>query len=162
MSDDADVRFHERLLPRWPAWLVTGALVVMIAVAYGAALGALVGWALGVGLAVAATVGTLALAPVIEVTDAELRVGPARLPRTAIAAVTPLDAEAARAARGPMADARMYVVLRTLHAATAVRVELQDAADPHPAWLITTARPEQLAHALSSAGPTDGAATRHE
>ena len=134
----------------------------MLAIAYGAALGALVGWALGIGLAVAAATATLLLAPVITVTETELHVGPARLPRAVIGMATPLNAEEARVARGPQADARRYVVLRTLHASTAVLVDVLDPQDPHPAWLVTTARPTALVQALSSSGPTDGAAERHE
>ncbi len=36
--------FRERLLPRWWAWLLAYSFVGMIAIAYGAALGATIGW----------------------------------------------------------------------------------------------------------------------
>ena len=157
MDASAPVLFRERLVPRWPAWLVCGALIAMIAGAYGAALGSVVGWSLGLGLAAVASIATLALSPEIRVTATELRAGPAVLPRTAIGAAVALDAQATRAARGPGADARSYVLLRTLHAATAVRIDLVDPQDPHPSWLLTSARPGELARALSSAPPTDGA-----
>lgn len=150
------VAFEERLVPRWPAWLVTIALIAMIAGAYGAALGAVVGWTLGIGLGLLALVATLTLSPRIIVTSDALRAGVASLPRSQIGQVTPLNAEETRQARGPRADARSFVLLRTLHAATAVRVELRDPEDPHPCWLLTTARPHELAQALSSV-TTDGA-----
>lgn len=122
----------------------------MIAGAYGAALGARTGWILGVGLATAAILGTLWLSPVIRVTADALQAGPAMLPRATITSVEVLDREAAARARGPEADARAYVLLRSLHAGTAVRVHLADPTDPHPNWLLTTARPAELAEALSS------------
>jgi hypothetical protein len=145
-----DVLFQERLIPRWPAWLFCGGLILMIAGAYGAALGARTGWILGIGLAAAAVLGTLWLSPVIRVTADALQAGPAVLPRTAVGSIEVLDREAAARARGPEADARTYVLLRSLHAGTAVRVQLTDPTDPHPNWLLTTARPDELAEALSS------------
>ena len=150
MPHDQDVLFHERLIPRWPAWLFGGGLILMIAGAYGAALGAVVGWALGLGLGVSALAATLLLSPVIRVTADELRAGPAVIPRRLIRAAAPLDAEETRRARGPEADARAYVLLRSLHAGTAVLIDLADPDDPHPSWLVTSARPEALAQALSS------------
>jgi hypothetical protein len=122
----------------------------MIAGAYGAALGANIGWILGLGLACAGVIAVMTLSPVIVVTPSHLRVGPATLPRSVISACVPLDRAAAALARGTQADARTYVMLRSLHAPTAVRVELNDPQDPHPSWLVTTANPEALAKALSS------------
>lgn len=145
-----DVLFQERLIPRWPAWVFCGGLIIMIAGAYGAALGARTGWLLGIGLAVAAVIGTLWLSPVIRVTADALQAGAAALPRAAVGSVEVLDRDAAASARGPQADARAFVLLRSLHAGTAVRVHLDDPADPHPIWLLTTARPDELARALSS------------
>lgn len=142
------VRYRERLIPGVPAWLVVVAMTAAFGIAFGAALGAVVGWftfVLLIGLAIGLMVGT---APSIEVTDDDLRVGRARVARRHIALVAALDAEAARDARGPHADARQYLVLRATAAQTAVRIVLDDPEDPHPSWLVTTRHPQEFAAAL--------------
>ena len=79
-------------------------------------------------------------AVVIEVDDAELRVGRAVLERSWIAGCRALDA-AATAVRGSTgADARAHLVLRP-YVATAVELTLDDPADPVPYWLVSTRRP---------------------
>lgn len=142
------VHYRERLIPGVPAWIIVTAMAAVFGIAFGAALGTVVGWFTFValiGLAIALIVGT---APSIEVTDDELRVGRARMPRRHIAFVEALDADAARDARGPHADARQYLVLRATTAATAVRIVLDDPEDPHPNWLVTTRHPQEFATAL--------------
>lgn len=122
----------------------------MIAFAYGAALGARVGWILGLGLSVCAVLAVLTLSPVVAVTPTHLHVGRASLPRTSIADCTTLQRDEAAVVRGTGADARSYVMLRSLHAQAAVLVSLDDPTDPHPSWLVTTRNPEALTEALSS------------
>ena len=110
-------------------WLVL-AVAIPWEVAAAAALltGALVTWAL-----VAAGVR-------VGVGDGEVVAG----------AVTPLDAEQTRRARGPEADANAFLVLRPW-VATAVRVEITDPADPTPYWLVSTREPQRFATAASTA-----------
>lgn len=142
------VRYRERLIPGIAAWLIVVAMTGVFGIAFGAALGAVVGWftfVLLIGLAIGLMVAT---APSIEVTDDDLRVGRARMPRRHIASVEVLDADVARDARGPRADARQYLVLRATAATTAVRIVLDDPEDPHPSWLVTTRHPKEFATAL--------------
>ena len=136
--------YRERMLPRWWVWGITTSLVSMVAIAYGAALGASAGWvvaAAGLALVTALIVIT---SPVLQITTEGIRVGRARLPRHAMGTAVALSPEDVRAARGPGCDARLFVALRPWHAATAVRVDVADPDDPHPAWLITTRDPERV------------------
>ena len=48
------------------------------------------------------------------------------------------------------ADARAFLLLRP-YVKTAVRVDLEDPADPTPYWLLSSRRPEALAAALAGA-----------
>lgn len=142
------VRYRERLTPGFLAWLLMFALAAVFGIAFGAALGAAVGWFTFLVLLVLIVTLALLTSPSIEVTDEELRVGRARLPRRSVATVEALDADGARDARGPRADARQYLVLRSTTASTAVRIVLDDREDPHPSWLVSSRHPQQLAAAL--------------
>ena len=92
--------------------------------------------------------GFLAASYVIEVDDAEIRVGRAVLGRSWVSAVVPLDTvrTAARALVFRL-DARAHLVLRPW-VSTAVELTLDDPADPVPYWLVSTRRPGALATAL--------------
>ena len=144
-----EVEYHERLLPRWWAWLLALSFVGMLAVAYGAALGATAGWLVGLGGC--ALVGLLlwVTAPHIEVTADHLAVDAARLPVSAIGAVEALDAAGISKVRGPGGDARLFVALRPWSSPRAVLVRVDDPTDPHPAWVFTTRHPDRLVAALT-------------
>ena len=116
-------------------------------IAYGYAISVPVGLGVGALLFSIATFALLRWAAVVEVTADGLRAGRARLPASAIGAVTPLDAGAARNARGTEADSRAFVLLRGW-IATAVTVEVDDSLDPTPYWYVSTRRRDQLATAL--------------
>ncbi|GAA4905930.1 DUF3093 domain-containing protein [Tessaracoccus lubricantis] len=141
--------YSERLhIPWW--WMVIGLLfVASIAVAVFAYL--------DVWLAV--TVTLLALAAVVlgllaygttrvTVDDAALTAGRYRLERQYIGNVTAYEGEEARVALGPGADNREFLFTRPFIDGV-VRVDLNDPADPHSGWLISTRRPAELAAALS-------------
>lgn len=141
-------RYRERLIPGVVPSIVAVSLALVFGVAFGAALGAVTGWATFVLLLLLLLILGVLTAPVIEVRDDTVRVGRAVLPRAHVASVEPLDADSARDARGPHADARQYLVLKPMAAQTAVRITLSDPDDPHPSWLVTTRHPAQLAAAL--------------
>jgi hypothetical protein len=136
-------------LPRW-AWALTMLLAFSVGFAYLGYVGPF--WALVVMLALA---GVLAwwlrsARAVVSVDDDVFTAGRARLPLQHVGTVTPLDAEAARRLGGVDADARAYLLLRGA-VPTAVRVDVDDPADPTPYWLVSTARPAELTDALLSA-----------
>ncbi len=132
-------------------------MVAMLAIAYGAALGIAFGVAVGVAGVVLVSWLLWITAPVVAVDASGLHAAGAVLPPWAMGQATVLGrAEVARQ-RGPGSDARLYVVLRPWSAARAVLVEVRDPDDPHPAWLISSRRPESLAAAVAgSRGDTLG------
>jgi len=121
----------------WLAFVVSTPAPVMVAVT-------LVGTGLGVGLLL--TYGGLR----VEVTERELLAGRARLEWEYCGAATALTAEEARRLHGVDADPSAYLQVRP-YIATAVRVEIRDAADPTPYWLLSSRRPQALAESINAA-----------
>jgi hypothetical protein len=95
-------------------------------------------------------VGALALASrtAVGVQGGEVVAGRAHIPLRLCAAVEPLDAVATRRLRGADADARAFLVLRPW-LPCAVRVVLDDPADPTPYWLVSTRDPHAFAAAAA-------------
>ena len=89
---------------------------------------------------------------VTDGTDPGLGAGRAFLEAWHVGDVAVLDREACRQALGPNADARAYLAHRGW-IGTAVKVSVQDPADPTPYWLISTRRPDDLAAALVAVRP---------
>ncbi len=84
----------------------------------------------------------------IVLTDQELIVGKARIPRDVLGKVTVIEKSDQFAEKGPKLDARAYVALKALNGL--VKIENTDAADPTPYILVSTRKPEQLRQALTS------------
>lgn len=113
-------------MPAALAWGLTAAMVVLLALAFNA-------------------YGSAR----IVVADGALRAGRARIEAGYLGAVESLDPEAARRAAGMEADARAYLVLRP-YLKRAVRVRIDDPADPAPYWLLSTRHPDRLAAAITA------------
>ena len=145
-ASPTDVTYSERLWFGPVGWLsVVGfALVLVVALVPVGLTPAVVVGVVGlvVGVAVAAAGATR-----VRVADGELWAGPAHLPLGLVGDVRALDAAATREELGPRLDARAYVCLRAW-ARTAVRVDLDDPADPTPYWLVSTRHPAALAAAV--------------
>lgn len=141
------MRYRERLWPAWWVYLATG-LVIPASLLVFLPISQIAGYVAAVVLYGAIVVILLATAPVIEVTDAELRVGRARIERRFLGRTTAHVGPEAVAERGTRLDARAWLKLRGWISGV-VRIELDDADDPTPYWLVSTRRPEQLAAALS-------------
>lgn len=141
--------YHERL---WPApWVfISTALVIpaslLVFLPISPTVGILVAVLLYVGIAALLVVST----PIVEVTDTEFVAGKARLPLAVIGEVTPWLGEDARLQRGQLLDARAYLVIRGW-IDPVVRVELLDAQDPTPYWLVSSRRPAQIQAAIATA-----------
>jgi hypothetical protein len=86
----------------------------------------------------------------LVIDDSRFRAGPESVELRYIGAVSPLDADQARLLRGVRADARAPLVLRG-YLPLAVRVDVQDPAQPVPYWYVSTRRPHALAAALRAA-----------
>ena len=91
----------------------------------------------------------------ITVVDRVLHVPGARIPVDALGGVTPLDPEATRQVRGPLAEPLAFVTTRPWLPA-AVRLQVEDPEDDTPYWLVGTRRPQELAAALVAARDVSG------
>jgi membrane protein implicated in regulation of membrane protease activity len=142
--------YHERLLPGPGAWIAAVGLGVIVAVVV-LPLAPLAAPGAGVLVAAGTIAALVATAPVIEVSDGELRAGSAHVPVDLLGPVTPVfSAEEMRVQLGLELDARAYVCLRSW-ARTGLKVELVDPSDPTPYWLVSTRRPDDLAAAIEEA-----------
>ena len=150
----ADVAYRERLLPKLWVWIAAAGVVIALAVAYGYGLGLTGGLVtLAVGLGVAAGV-LVATAPRIEVSATTFRAGRANLPTEWIGKVSALDQRLSNAALTEQADPTAFLMIRPLAAPRVVLVEVTDPVDPHPYWLVSSRRPDRLAHALITVRPS--------
>jgi len=122
-------------------------LAALAGIAYGAAYGAVLGWGVGAVLSIIGIGILLITSTRLHVDDTVLRAGRARLPLAVIDSVQTLDADAMRQARRH-GDPRDYLVLRAWSSRSGVTVDLADAHDPHPRWVLTTRHPERLAEAI--------------
>ncbi|WP_139978407.1 DUF3093 domain-containing protein [Nocardioides litoris] len=93
----------------------------------------------------------------VRVADGQLQVGRARIEARHLGAAEALDAEQTRRTAGVEADARAFLLLRP-YLSRAVKVEINDPADPAPYWLVSTRHPEALAGAVGAM--SGGAAPR--
>ena len=93
---------------------------------------------------------TYALAPVLEVSASELRIGKANISRGHLGKVAILDASQTQHASGQGAHAGALNVTRPGIKASIV-VEILDESDPHPYWMFSTRRPLLVLKALASA-----------
>jgi Protein of unknown function (DUF3093) len=147
-----DVKFRESIPAPWALWAVALGLVAFLAVAIEAALGPWAGSVVLVVAAVGVAMGLRGTTGRISIEAASLHAGRAALPLDAAGAAVALDAEAARWLRGPGADPRAYLYLRSW-VPTAVRVDVTDPGDPAPYWYVSTRHPEALVAAIEAARP---------
>ncbi|MEV0645842.1 DUF3093 domain-containing protein [Phytomonospora sp. NPDC050363] len=146
-----DGSFRERMYVPWWAWPVTLAIVALLAAEiHMGAPGVRVWLPYAVGLP-AATALLLWLGRLrVSVVGGRLEVDDANLPVEFIGEVTPLEGTALRDALSVGLHPLAFVVQRPW-VRGAVRVEVNDADDPTPYWIVSTRRPERLAEALRSA-----------
>lgn len=143
------MRYHERLRVPLSWWVIGLFFAVSFATAVGFTLGPAVSL-LGGGLATALVAGGLLRygGRAIVVDDGGLRVGEYRLEAGYLGAVRAHSAGDTRARLGRDADRRALLVVRG-YIPTSVEIAIDDPADPHPYWLISTRRPDELARALT-------------
>lgn len=154
--DGEHPRYTERLFPPWWLWLVAVGFSASLGIAYWYALGRLAGVLVGVTAGGLAVVGLLAASPRVRVDDRVFRAGRARLPLRYVGAVAALDREHSLEARGVGLDPAAHLLLRTLGATRLVLVEVTDERDPHPYWLVSSRRPDELARVLRESARDPG------
>jgi len=145
--------YRERLTPRPVIWLILGAFAFAVGIAYAAALGLAMGIAVGGFLAVLIFTVLWWTSPVLAVSPTDILAGSATLPILSIAEASILDAESiklARDGRHPQADARAYTLIRPWAGNTGVLLRLNDDADPHPSWVLSSRNPTALVASIQA------------
>lgn len=140
--------YFERLLPPLTWYLVAFGIVASVFVAFIFVTGplpAIVGASIAILIAAAVIFSQVAVVRVDD--EGTLTAGRSALARSYRGAAEPLDAEETRAVLGAKADARAHLATHG-YCPTAVRVRVEDAADPHPYWVVSTRQPRRLASAL--------------
>lgn len=145
-TETNDVRYRERLVPGFGffiAWLLVIPAVALMMLPINSQIAIPV----AIAMYVAAVVIFLALSPVIEVRDGVLRAGRASISTSYIGAIEPLGSEALHRTIGQDADARNFLLVRGwIH--IGLKLEITDANDPTPSWIITSRKPIALASAI--------------
>ncbi|NQX10162.1 DUF3093 domain-containing protein [Microbacteriaceae bacterium VKM Ac-2855] len=138
--------YREKLWPT-PWVFVATALVIPASILVFAPINFTAGVFVALGLFAAAVLTLIGLSPVLEVTEDELRAGKAHIPLELVGEPESFTGERAFAQRGPVLDARAYLVLRGW-VKDVVRVPLEDPEDPTPYWLISSRRPNDVVAAI--------------
>lgn len=141
------MHYRERLSVPVAWWVLSALFALSLLLAFGFYLGPV--WGAGAGLAslLVTTAMFVTAAVEIRVTDTALLVGRANIELSYLGKVSALEPVDARRRRGPDADARAFLVLRP-YLSGAVEIEISDADDPAPYWLVATRRPQAFAAAL--------------
>lgn len=142
------VTYSERLfVPIW-WWPAVALLVLSLAVAVFAYAPWWVGTAVTVSLAAGLGVLLWSWGSVkIQVDGNVLRAGRSSIEGRWLETVEAFEGHAAREALGPGANHKDHMMTRP-YAPGVVRVTLQDPADPHPHWILSSRRPAELANAI--------------
>jgi hypothetical protein len=149
MSNNSTSSYRERL---WPSpGLLIALLLLLPAVAM---VMTPINAAFAIPTAVAAyalIAGSLVvMSPTVQVAEGFLSAGSARVPVSALGEVQVLDDEALRKTIGPGADARAFLLVRGfIH--RGLRIEIVDANDPTPYWVLTSRKPQRFADAIATA-----------
>ncbi len=142
------MHYRETLRPPWWAWLFPPAAAVFFGAAYAFPLGPWAGLAMAL-LALAVSIGLLLRSRIsVVVSDDRLAVGRAHLEWAYVGRVRVFDAADTVAARRHRGHADAWLAVRSGYADEAIAVDVEDARDPHPYWLISTRHPEELGSAI--------------
>jgi hypothetical protein len=142
--------FEERLTPPWWLWAIGSVLVGLLALSFYVALGAASGGAVLLVFGGSMAWVLVTAAATVRVEGETLTAGPARIPVSALGPVVILDAERARAIRGPESDPAGYHLIRGWVPA-GVQAAVIDPHDSTPYWFVATRRPAALAAAIEAA-----------
>ena len=149
------LQFHERRIVPWWWWVVGAAIAVPTTEAV-VVLGPEMSNRPTAALAIGCLIVTLALEvtllvllgrSTVDVDEAGLRAGDVALSASHIGRVRALDAATAHRLLGPGLRADAQLSLRPW-IKTAVQIEVDDANDPTPYWVVATRRPLELVAAL--------------
>ncbi|MEO0024574.1 MAG: hypothetical protein RL196_1015 [Actinomycetota bacterium] len=141
--------FRERLTPSWPLFLA--ALIALpsfylVFLPINESVGLVSGSLVTFSIWAAMFLGS----PVIEVSEGQLMVAKAHIPLSLLGEAKSIEPNLAFEERGPRLDSRAYVRFQ-VGVRSLVRVQISDANDPTPYWLISTRRPVELIEAIKQA-----------
>jgi len=141
--------YRERL---WPSpWLfISTALVIPASLLVFLPINQTVGVIVAIVLYLGCVVLLLLGSPAIAVTDTEFIAGKARLPIGLVGIVAGFSGTDARAERGPELDARAWLLIRGW-VDPIVKVDVVDADDPTPYWIVSTRHPAAVIDAVAAA-----------
>ncbi len=142
--------YAERLRPPILWWVVVALMASTFVVAVAVFLP---GWVVLASLvaAVAIVVGLmLAFTATVRVSPAGFGAARSTLEWAYVGRVAHLDKTEVRRRLGPDADPRAFVLYRS-YADEAVEITVEDPADPHPYWLVSTHDAAKLAAAMETA-----------
>lgn len=139
--------YRERLWPS-PGLLIALILIIPATLLVFLPINPEVGVAVAIVLYAGSVVALVISSPTITVTDRELHAGYAQIPLDAIAEVEAYIGSDATQQRGPLLDARAWLIVRGW-VQPVLKVTLNDSDDPTPYWLLSTRRPAQLADAIT-------------
>lgn len=140
------VLYKERVLPSslfYLATLILPVSLILVALPFSELVGFLMA-----GVSIPLILGlTWLAAPLITITDAELRVGSATIERKYLGEVEIITASNAFKERGVLLDSRAHTKFQ-IGIRESVKLEIRDEQDPTPYWLIATRNPEIMAGLL--------------
>lgn len=140
--------YRERLTVPWWWWPIAAALAVLLAAEFHLGYPGVRAWLPYVVVVPLVAAGLFWIGrPQVRVADRVFYAGKAHVELRFIRSVEVLDAKGKREALGPEGDPAAFGVTRPWIGG-AVRVVLDDPADPTPYWLVSTRRPDQLLDAI--------------
>lgn len=142
--------YVERLTPPVGLWVGVWVGAAALGVSFYAALGPVPGLVALLLPGVLLSVVLAGSATEVRVQDGELVAGSARIPVRLLGPVEVLDADGARAVRGPASDPAAYHLIRGW-VPVGVRARVLDPLDPTPYWFVASRRPAELAAAVTAA-----------
>jgi hypothetical protein len=143
------IEYRERLSPS--LWVLVAAAVCgpMAALVF-SPIDTTVALVVGLFVSVGIVAALVALSPVVELRDGELRAGRAHIPVEHLGAPVGVIADDARTARGSGLDHRAWHVIRG-GIDGIVTVPVTDPDDPTPVWVVSTRTPDRLVAAIQRA-----------
>jgi Protein of unknown function (DUF3093) len=146
LPSSANPKFRERLTPSWPLFLAALIALPSFYLVF-LPINESVGLVSGLLVTLAIWAAMLLSSPVIEVSEGQLMVAKAHIPLNLLGEARAIESSLAFEERGPKLDSRAYVRFQ-VGISSLVRIDIRDASDPTPYWLISTRRPLELIEAL--------------
>lgn len=144
--------YRERLWPS-PWAFISTALVIPASLLVFLPINMFVGIVTAIVLYVGCVAILLLTSPAVAVIDTEFVAGRARLPLSIAGEVEGFRDAEATLERGQRLDARAWLLIRGW-VSPVIKVQVLDAEDPAPYWLVSTREPEKLAAAIATAKDT--------